>query len=105
MISRPSELLRSIGTCCFGTITAGVGHAQNNFWAVLVGSMIGAGSVAWTFGIWLRDRTFEMQRMQISELAKIAEKLAAEIAVERSHRLMPSASDARTALDRIREPE
>lgn len=91
---RLSEIARSIGGGVIGTITAGVGYSQGNFWAVLIGSAIGAGSVAWTFGIWLRDRSFEFLRIQNRELADELAKLRTEIASTRCQavcRTMPAA--------------
>ncbi len=80
---QPSEIARSIGGGLIGTITAGVGYSQGNFWAVLIGSAIGAGSVAWTFGIWLRDRSFEFLRLQNRELFEELRQLRAEISTQR----------------------
>ena len=89
-MTRPSEIARFVLGSLFGTVTAGVGLVSNSFWAVFAGSLIGASSVAWTFGIWLRDRTFQFQKMQVDEAAKERDKLwdelvklRAEIAVER----------------------
>jgi len=80
---RPSDIVRSIGGGVLGTVTAGVGYSQGNFWAVLIGSAIGAGSVAWTFGIWLRDRSFAFLRLQNRELFDELSKMRAEIAAAR----------------------
>ncbi len=80
---RPSEFVRSIGGGVFGMATAGIGYAQGNFWAVLIGAAIGSGSVAWTFGIWLRDKTFEYLRLQNRELADELIKLRSEIRAAR----------------------
>ncbi len=89
-MSRPTELLRSITGSLAGAATAGLGLVGNSFWAVFIGSIIGAASVAWTFGIWLRDHTFQFQKMQVEEAAQERDKLwaeliklRAEIAVER----------------------
>ncbi len=80
---RPTEILRSIGASVLGMATAGAGATTGNIWAVIAGSAIGAGGVAWTFGIWLRDRSFQYLRMQNNELWVELNKLREEIAVER----------------------
>jgi|SRR5271165_131661 len=52
-----------------GTATAMFGVIDQNTWAVCTGAAIGAGTVVWTFGYWLRDRTLVYLRNQAKELA------------------------------------
>jgi hypothetical protein len=62
---RPSEILRSIGASLFGVATVGFGITHDNIWAAIIGSALGAGSVSWIFGIWLRNINFVSARQLV----------------------------------------
>lgn len=80
---RSFEILQSIGASLFGVATVGFGITHDNIWAAIIGSALGAGSVAWTFGIWLRDKTFVYLRKQNGELWAELNKLGEEMKVMR----------------------
>lgn len=80
---RSFEILQSIGASLFGVATVGFGITHDNIWAAIIGSALGAGSVAWTFGIWLRDKTFVYLRKQNGELWAELSKLSEEMKVMR----------------------
>jgi hypothetical protein len=80
---RSFEILQSIGASLCGVATVGFGITHNNIWAAIIGSALGAGSVAWTFGIWLRDKTFVYLRKQNGELWAELTKLSEEMKVMR----------------------
>ena len=92
---RPFEILQSIGASLFGVATAGFGITHDNMWAAIIGSALGAGSVAWTFGIWLRDKTLFYLRKQNGELWAELSKLSEEMKVMREKQY-----DDSTATDR-----
>ncbi len=83
---RSFEILQSIGASLFGVATVGFGITHDNIWAAIIGSALGAGSVAWTFGIWLRDKTFVYLRKQNGELWAELSKLSEEMKVMREKR-------------------
>jgi hypothetical protein len=78
---RPSEIVRSIGASLSGVATAGFGVTHDNLWAASIGTALGAGSVAWTFGTWLRDKIFVYLRRQNGELWAELSKLSEEMIV------------------------
>jgi hypothetical protein len=80
---RPFEILQSVGASLFGVATVGFGITHDNIWAAIIGSTLGAGSVTWTFGIWLRDKTFVYIRKQNGELWAELSKLSEEMNVMR----------------------
>ena len=80
---RSFEILQSIGASLFGVATVGFGITHDNIWAAIIGSALGAGSVAWTFGIWLREETFVCLRKQNGELWAELSKLSEEMKVMR----------------------
>ena len=80
---RLSEILRSIGVSLFGVATVSFGITHDNIWAAIIGSALGAGSVAWTFGIWLREKTFVYLRKQNGELWAEQSKLSEDLKVMR----------------------
>ncbi|MGC1722037.1 MAG: hypothetical protein WA746_23870 [Isosphaeraceae bacterium] len=92
---RPFEILQSIGASLFGVATVGFGITHDNIWAAIIGSALGAGSVAWTFGIWLRDKTLFYLRKQNNELWAELSKLSEEMKVMREKQY-----DDGTATDR-----
>jgi hypothetical protein len=92
---RPSEILQSIGASLLGVATVGVGVTHDHIWAAIIGSALGAGSVVWTFGIWLRDKTFVYLRKQNGELWAELSKLREEMKVMREKKY-----DDSTATDR-----
>ena len=92
---RPFEILQSIGASLFGVATVGFGITHDNIWAAIIGSALGAGSVAWTFGIWLRDKTLFYLRKQNGELWAELSKLSEEMKVMREKQY-----DDSTATDR-----
>ena len=92
---RPSEIVRSISASLFGVATVGFGVTHDNIWAAIIGSALGAGSVTWTFGIWLRNRTFVYLRKQNGELWAELSKLSEEMKVMREKQY-----DESTATDR-----
>lgn len=75
-----SEPMKAGGAALFGAGTAGVGAITENVWVMLAGAAIGAGGVAWTFGMWLRDHTFSYLRQQNQELASELQRLSEEVA-------------------------
>jgi hypothetical protein len=92
---RPSEIVRSISASLFGVATVGFGVTHDNIWAAIIGSALGAGSVTWTFGIWLRNRTFVYLRKQNGELWAELSTLSEEMKVMREKQY-----DDSTATDR-----
>ena len=92
---RSFEILQSIGASLFGVATAGFGITHDNIWAAIIGSALGAGSVAWTFGLWLGDKTFLYLRKQNDELWAELSKLSEEMKVMREKQ-----HDDSTATDR-----
>ena len=92
---RSSEILRSIAASLFGVATVGFGITHDNIWVAIIGSALGAGSVTWTFGIWLRNRTFVYLRKQNGELWAELSKLSEEMKVMREKQY-----DDSTATDR-----
>ena len=80
---RSFEILHSIAASLFGVATVGFGITHDNIWAAIIGSALGAGSVTWTFGIWLRNRTFVYLRKQNGELWAELSKLSEEMKVMR----------------------
>ena len=92
---RSFEILHSIAASLFGVATVGFGITHDNIWAAIIGSALGAGSVAWTFGIWLRDITFVYLRKQNGELWAELSKLSEEMKVMREKQY-----DDSTATDR-----
>ena len=92
---RPFEILQSVGASLFGVATAGFGITHDNMWAAIIGSALGSGSVAWTFGIWLRDKTLFYLRKQNGELWAELSKLSEEMKVMREKQY-----DDSTATDR-----
>ena len=89
------EILQSIGASLTGVATVGFGITHDDIWAAIIGSALGAGSVAWTFGIWLRDKTFVYLRKQNGELWTELTKLSEEMKVMREKQY-----DDSTATDR-----
>ncbi len=73
--------MRSIGASLFDVATAGFGVTHDNLWAAIIGTALGAGSVAWTFGTWLRDKIFVYLRRQNGELWAELSKLSEEMKV------------------------
>ncbi len=80
---RPSEIVRSIGASLFGVATVVFGVTHDNLWAAIIGTALGAGSVAWTFGIRLRTKNFVYIRKQNGELWAELSKLSEEMKVMR----------------------
>jgi hypothetical protein len=84
-LSKPHEILQAFAGSILGTVVAGVGATQENTWAVITGSAIGAGSVAWVFGLWLRDRTLQYLRKQNDELWEALKELKDQQSIDSAH--------------------
>ena len=80
---RPFEIFPFIGASLLGVATVGFGVTHDHIWAVIIGSALGAGSLAWTFEIWARNRAFVYLRKQNGELWAELSKLGEEMNVMR----------------------
>lgn len=85
LMEKPKDIIGALGGSILGTVTAGLGAHQDNIWAILAGSAIGSASMAWVFGIWLRDRTFQYLRQQNEELWQALNELRTHQAKDSLH--------------------
>ena len=63
--------------------SVGFGVTRDNLRVAIIGTALGAGSVAWTFGTWLRNKNFAYVRKQNGELWAELSKLSEEMKVMR----------------------